>query len=405
MLPVDGVEPHSAASRAGLRRGDTILSLEGQPAEDMLDLAAAGSSLLLRATVRRRGVDRQLVLRRNPDDGGWGMHVAGESARRCRNRCVFCFVDQQPPGVRPSLRHKDDDIRYSFLYGTYVTLDRHQTDYALARSLSPIHVSVHATDAELRGRMLGRPGPAPVVPGLRRLREAGIEAVGQIVVVPGWNDGEALEQTMRKLMRQRLVSRLGVVPVGLTRHRDGLPALRRPRREEAAQVLRQCRRASGMALAAGLGRWVWASDELYILAEEEIPSRATYEGCGLRENGIGMIASLLADPPSPAEAGTVVTGSLAAPVLRRLLAATGYSVLEVRNRALGSMVGVAGLLFGADVVDSVRRSVRGGDTGPFFLPAVMFNADGLTLDDMAIGEMAASADADLRVASALSQLP
>jgi NifB/MoaA-like Fe-S oxidoreductase len=154
-----------------------------------------------------------------------------------------------------------------------------------------------------------------------------------------------------------------------------------------------------------MGRWVWPADELLILAGEEVPPPGFYRGCGLEENGIGLLSGLLDRPPAPSGSGTVVTGALAAPYIADLLRDTGYGVLEVENRFLGRMVGVAGLLSGADVAEAVRRRRAAGHTGPFFLPAVMFNRDGLTLDDMTVGEMSAAAGTAFRVAASLRRLP
>jgi len=404
LLTVTAVEPGGAASRAGIRVGDRLASLDGNPVTDMLDLASGGS-LLCRAEYVRGGTGRSVVLRRNPADTGWGLHVEGEGPRRCRNRCVFCFVDQNPPGVRPGLRVRDDDVRHSFLHGTYVTLDDHQVELVLDRGLSPVYVSVHATDPVLRGRLLGRRAPAPVVPGLERLREGGIEVRGQVVAVPGLNDGRALQSTLARLREGRLVSELGVVPVGLTDHRSGLPRLRRPTAGESAQLVQTCMEAGRRAIDAGMGRWVWPADELLLMAGVEVPGPGFYEGCHLRENGIGMLASLAARPPSPRGSGIVVTGALAAPFLRRLLAGSGYRVAAAANGFFGPMVGVAGLLSGTDAVSAIRRQVDAGEAGPFFLPSVMFNCDSLTLDDLTLTDITRAAGAEVLVTESLEELP
>ena len=405
MIAVERVEPAGAASRAGLRPGDRILSIDGYPVSDMLDLAPSSALLTAAVTYSRAGSIRTSRLRRNPGDRGWGVWVAGQAPRRCRNKCIFCFVDQQPPGLRASLMHKDDDIRYSFLQGTYVTLDHRQVESALSRGLSPVYVSVHATDPLVRGRMLGRKGGAPVLRSLERLRDAGIRVLGQVVVVPGINDGTVLESTLSQLLSKRLVSELGVVPVGLTSHRRGLPSLRRPYAAEAATVIEQCQSASVRASQLGLGRWVRAADEFYILAGMDIPPISFYDGCSLRENGIGMVAEALATPADPRGRGTVVTGSMAAPYLRSILKGSGYEVLSATNRLFGPMVGAAGLLSGADVIEVIRRSPACREAGPVFLPAVMFNSQQLTLDGMTAEAISRSAGAAIVIADSLASLP
>jgi len=331
--------------------------------------------------------------------------VEGEGPRICRNRCVFCFVDQNPPGVRPGLRVRDDDIRHSFLHGTYVTLEDDQVELALNRRLSPVYVSVHTTDPRLRGQMLGRRAPVPVVPGLERLRMEGIEVRGQVVVVPGLNDGQALKHTVSTLLERRLVSELGVVPVGLTDHRQGLPELRRPTAGESSQVLALCLEAGRWATDAGLGRWIWPADEFLIMAGTEIPDTRFYSGCHLRENGIGMLASLADESPSPRGSGTVVTGVLAAPFLRGLLAGSRYAVATATNDFFGPKVGVAGLLSGGDVVSAIRGLLEAGQAGPFFLPSVMFNCDSLTLDDLTLPDIVRAVGAEVLVAESLGDLP
>jgi NifB/MoaA-like Fe-S oxidoreductase len=378
--------------------------MDGSPVNDMLDLASACT--LLCETVYVRGCCRRTaLLRRNPGDPGWGLHVQGERTRVCRNRCPFCFIDQNPEGVRPSLLLRDDDVRYSFLRGTYVTLDDDQLELALRRRLSPVNVSVHATDPHLRGRLLGREGPAPVVPRLRALAEAGLEARGQIVVVPGLNDGAALEQTVGRLLEERLVRQLGVVPVGLTDHRRGLPALRRPTADESAGIVSLCLSAREGARAAGLGGWIWPADELFVMAGIEVPGPDFYQGCGLMENGIGMLASLSEGRPPPRGEGVVLTGTLAHPFLSEVLVGTGYRVEAVENGFFGPMVGVAGLLSGADVVSAMTGLVAADEAGPFFLPSVMFNSDSLTLDDLTPADISRAADAEVSVADSLAGLP
>lgn len=398
------MEPAGAASRAGIRAGDLLISVDGNPVSDILDLFGK-ASLTCEVLYRRGGSVRRAHLRRNPADMGWGLRMKGEEPRRCRNRCPFCFVDQNPPGVRQSLLHKDDDVRHSFLDGTYVTLDPDQVDLALERGLSPVYASVHATDPELRGVMLGRRGPAPVVPALRRLRAGGVEVRGQIVVVPGLNDGRHLAETVETLMQAPLVSQLGIVPVGLTGHRDGLAPLRRPTSRESARILSLCMSAGARAVRRGLGRWVWPADELLAMAGAQVPAPDFYEGCALQENGIGLLTRLTAPRGDGRGKGTVVTGTLAAPFLREYLAATGYRVAPAENGFFGPMVGVAGLLTGCDVIAAIDKRKTSGEAGPFFLPPVMFNSDSLTLDDLTLADISRASGARVLVAESLARLP
>jgi NifB/MoaA-like Fe-S oxidoreductase len=314
-------------------------------------------------------------------------------------------MDQMPPGMRPSLSYKDDDIRYSFDQGTYVTLDRHQAMEAAERRFSPVHVSVHCTDPDLRGFILGRGAPAPILPQLSFLAERHIEIQTQIVVMPGINDGRILETTLEDLYRTGSVTQTGVVPVGLTRYREGLHPLRRPRPDEAHAVVRMCEGFNGLAIAERGGGWCWAADEFYTVAGLPIPATDSYEGCTLQANGIGLLAGLMESCRDRRfeGGGTIVTGSLAAPFIRELLAGSGYTVLEVRNQFFGPDVGVAGLLTGADVVRTACEAGTPG--GPLFLPSVMFSHEGLTLDDLTADELSGSTGHDVHVEDSIHLLP
>lgn len=379
MLHIASVGSPSPASAAGLRRTDIVVSCNGRPVDDFMDFLFAADGTFARIEYIRATTRGRTRLRRLPGTD-WGLTFRGQEPVVCRKKCVFCFVDQLPPGVRPSLQVKDDDIRYSFLQGTYVTLSEEDVAFAVKRRLSPIHVSVHATDPRLRGRILGTGGDQPVMDWLKTLSGEGIEIETQIVAVPGLNDGHHLERTVEDLLTLEGVISVGVVPVGLTRFRDGLPALRRPTSGEAADIIDICHRFRAEASRNGRGGWIYPSDELFLLAGRNIPPSAYYSGCTLRENGIGMLSEL----PSPGSReyrgrGVLCTGTLAAPFIRRALHGSDYLVKPVENRFLGEQVGVAGLISGSDAV----RTVSGLSTSynRLILPSVMFNHEMITIDD------------------------
>jgi putative radical SAM enzyme (TIGR03279 family) len=380
LLTISSVKTPSPASAAGFRRGDLLISCNGHPMVDWVDFLflASGASIDLR--YQRGGLRRGRSIRRNPG-ADWGFTFKGQEPRACRRRCIFCFVDQLPPGVRPSLLLKDDDIRYSFIQGTYVTLHHGDVEYALRKRLSPLHISVHSTEPGLRGRMLGTGHDEPIMDSLLALSEAGTVIETQIVIVPGYNDGARLERTVEDLFSIPGISSVGVVPVGLTRHREGLPSIRRPTGAEAWRIIGLCHEWRDRASKKGRGGWIFPSDELFLMAGMDIPSPDYYSTCTLRENGIGMLSELSAfEGKSFCGSGLVCTGELAAPYIKKILEGGGYIVAAVENHFLGRQVGVAGLLSGTDVIRTVREFSDAYNR--VILPSVMFNHDMLTIDDL-----------------------
>ncbi len=401
MIPLCRPLPPPLDSRHAWRDGDAVVALDGRPVGDVLDVYFHAAEGPTRVTIRRAGgVETDLVLA--PEEvGPLTEAFAPPSLRTCACRCVFCFVDQNPPGLRPSVYHKDEDWRFSWLYGNYVTLTslgRAGVRRIVEQHLSPLYVSVHATDPELRARMLGVKR-APILPRLRELTAAGIEVHAQVVLVPGWNDGTVLVRTCEELAGLAPgVASVAVVPVGLTRHRRGLTPLRRPTPAEAARALadleplrRRMRRECG-------GRFVHLSDELYLLAGRPPPGPRAYEGFPQLDDGVGLTAHLAAAwtrrlralarrGAGPRASLTVLTGALAARslgdlVVPRLRAAGAppVEVVAVRNRLFGTTVTVAGLLCGADL----RGALAALPPDPprlVALPPRAFNAAGLTLDD------------------------
>lgn len=385
MLGILSIAPGSPASATGFRNIDRLISCNGSPLNDWIDFLYSASGLFIDLVFTRGPVIRRLTIRRNPS-ADWGFVFWGQEPAVCRKKCIFCFVDQLPHGVRPSLRVKDDDIRYSFIQGTYVTLDIDDTEYAIRKHLTPLHISVHATDPSIRGIILGTRRDEPVLHMLEKLSEAGIEMETQIVVVPGLNDGEELDKTLDDLLAISGVISAGVVPVGLTKYRDGLHEIRRPSGEEALRVVNQCNLWRRKAVINRGYTWVYPSDEFFIMAGLDIPPASYYETCTLRENGIGLLAELLEISRKEFTGnGIVCTGSLAAPFLRRILNDSDYHVIAVENTFLGSDIGAAGLLSGADIVRSVKKLPDSYNT--VILPSVMFNHDSLTLDDLTPDEI------------------
>lgn len=401
---ISSVKRPSPASRAGLRKGDIILSCSGQPVRDWVDLLSAVTGSSAQLVIQRGLSRRRITLKRGPGEE-LGIGLSGSEPAHCRNRCVFCFIDQQPPGLRDTLMVKDDDVRYSFLQGTYITLSDAQVETAIHRGFNSMHVSVHATDPDLRGRILGRPHPMPVLPGIDRLGARGIQVQAQVVEIPEWNQGRVLETTIADLYARDNVQILGVVPVGLTGHRKGLTPLKGHDRASAEATLELLRPWQERAMEERGFPWVYAADEYYLLSGTPVPEAKFYHGCTLAANGIGL---LTAEGESCRNrlfqgSGTVVTGELAEGFIAGLLRGTGYTVLPVKNRLMGGGVTVSGLLGGEEVIEALSGGCSPG--GKVFLPVSMFSHHGLTLDGHDLGSISKNTGLNVHIADSIGDLP
>ena len=412
---VSAVRERSPAARAGLRSGDRILAINGARLRDVIDFHFHAGLARLRLSVERGGRSRSAVLQRTGPDLGLELEAPhpGE-IDTCSNKCVFCFIHQLPRGMRRSLYVKDDDFRLSFLHGNYITLtdlDDAELGRIEEQRLSPLYVSVHATDPELRHRLLGQPRVRrEILPVMERLAKAGIVMHAQIVLVPDWNDGAQLERSVRELARLHPhVATTAVVPVGLTRHRERLPELRTLTGAEArhlAQTVEGWQREFLHLLGT---RFVWASDEVYLQAGRPLPAAAAYEGFPVIEDGIGLVRRFsdgfgrairrlplrVATPRTI----TVVTGTMFAPRLRRLLKAFSVEGLRVQlapvaNDWFGHGIGIAGLLTGQDIAAQLAGRRLGDEV---LVPSVAIrDGAGVFLDDLSPADLAESLGVPVR---------
>ena len=291
------VAPGSVAARLGLRPHDELLAINGHVLRDVLDYQFYAADEALTLEVRRDGETQRYQVTRGYDQelGLEFTEPTFDGIRRCRCRCPFCFIQQMPPHMRRSLYVKDDDYRYSFLFGNFVTLTNlTEEDWQRLEEqrLSPLYVSVHATDPELRQRILGTPAASDILGQLRRLAALGITIQAQIVLVPGLNDGAALQQTVSDLAALYPdVESVGIVPVGLTRYHPGELGGVTP--AQAAALVAQAE-AWQAAYQSELGaRFVYCSDELYLLAGRPLPPADAYDDFPQLENGIGLTRQLL----------------------------------------------------------------------------------------------------------------
>lgn len=398
MLRVD-VLPGSPAAQAGLRGPLLLHTLDGRAIADDLDYRFGAAGEELTAVVDSGGGRRRVVIRK-PYDADPGFLLPPLRPRVCGNRCVFCFVSQHPPRVRAALRLRDEDYRLSFLLGNYVTLTNlAAADWRrIARlRLSPLYVSVHATDERVRRTLLGNPRAPALMPQLRRLARLRLQVHTQVVICPGLNDGAVLAQTLRDLARLRpCVASVALVPVGLTAHRARAFPLRPLTADAARAVLALAHRYDARLRPRTGEGWVYPADELYHLAGEPFPRRAFYDDVPQLENGVGMARRLLDRLPRLRLPGphphTVLTGELAAPLLARWAARTRTRVIAVPNRWFGGNVNVAGLLAGRDLLPYARQVTR----GTLFIPGGALNADGKFVDDLPLAQLAAATRAQVR---------
>jgi len=402
MVRIEQVYPEGIAAELGLQAGDCLRAINGAEVRDLIDLHLQEQQEQLLIEVRRQdGELWELEIEKDSDEP-LGLEVEHPEPQQCGNQCVFCFVHQLPKGMRRSLYIKDEDYRFSYLYGAYITLGN-ITEEELARieeqHLSPLYISVHATDEEIRCTLLGKRVP-PIMPLLKRLISAGIELHTQVVLCPGINDGDCLEKTVDDLHRlgPQVVS-LAIVPVGLTGHRQRLYPLRTLTAEEANRTLAAIHRLQKHYLSEQGCRFVFAADELYLQAQQPFPPLDDYEDLPQIENGVGLIpvfreeACLALETAEPLglERVTLVTGSSFAPELERFAVQLSQKVevelqvLAVSNQFFSGGVSVAGLITGSDILNQLS----GADLGDgLLLPDVMFReGQEVLLDDVSREEL------------------
>lgn len=404
-LLVESVEAGSPGEAAGLRPGDSLCRVAGHVVRDALDVKFHSAEPRVVLTIRRGGSEFDVEALKEPDED-LGIVLPDMEIRRCPNKCVFCFVDQMPPGQRGSLYVRDEDYRFSFLYGSYITLtnlSRSDRARIALQRLSPLYVSVHATDPELRRRMLRGSRAGRIMEEMAWLAGHGIRMHAQVVVCPEINDGPALDRTIRDLRSLgRSVLSLAVVPVGLTSHRSGLAILRPVDRGYARSLIRALRPVQDEIRRERGEGWLYLSDEWYLIAERRFPALRRYDDLPQVENGVGMVPAFLfrfrrglrrLDGKKARRLRVAaVTGTHFAPFLReaaeKIRRRTGFdlTVAEVPNDFLGRSVTVAGLMAGRDV----KTRLSGVSFDRAWIPDVCFSRDGMTIDGWTLAGLSAS---------------
>ena len=405
MTAVKSVDPRSPASRAGVLPGETLTHINGHPIIDVLDYKFYGYDSRLELTLKGPdGTVRTLRVRKSEgEDLGLEFETyLMDRARSCANHCIFCFVDQMPPGLRKSLYFKDDDARLSFLLGNYLTLTNlspREVQRIIDLRISPINVSVHTTDRALREKMLNNPRAGEGIDIMERFAHNGITMNCQIVSCPGINDGPALDKTLADLSAMfPAVNSISVVPVGVTKYREGLYPLQTYVRETAAALIGQVERFAARHLEEKGTRLAWCSDEFYLLAGREPPPEEYFEDFTQLDNGVGMLTLLSCEFARALDLAqveelekvapfSIATGVSAAPFLAKLVGQArekcgtiAGNVYPIVNRFFGETITVAGLVAGGDLI----QQLRGRDLGQrLLIPASMLRAgENVFLDDV-----------------------
>ncbi len=425
---ISTIDPDSLAAEAGLKPGDQVLSVNGHPIRDPVDYRFQTTDDIVELEVIHQG-EVGVVEFEKPIDEPLGIEFeddAFDGTRICNNKCFFCFLKGLPKGLRKPLYIKDDDYRLSFLHGNFVTLTNLSNDDWVRleeQRLSPMHVSVHATDLNLRRQLLGNRNAPDIIEQLRRLAEMRIEVHTQVVLCPGVNDGDALDQTVGDLLRQDNVTSIGVVPVGSSlegEQRIGDAGMRAHSPAEARRVVKQLRRWQRTARAERGQSVVFPSDEFYLTAHAQIPSARRYDGFPQWENGIGMTRTLIDDwrktrrtikqgrlRVSPASA-LIACGTLIAPTMQELchdaaeLTGVDFRIMPITNTLFGSRVNVSGLIPGKDYVSALSPLDL---PERIFLPRASLDYFGAKfLDDLTPDELESQLDRPIAFVYTLSEL-
>ena len=405
---ISSVAPGSIAQEMGIEPGDRLLEVNGKSPEDVFDYRYLMNEEEILVLIHKvNGEEWELEIEKEYEDD-LGIEFENglmDDYRSCRNKCIFCFIDQLPKGMRSTLYFKDDDSRLSFLQGNYLTLtnmSEHDIDRIIQYKLSPINISFQTMNPELRCKMLHNRFAGEIFDKVKRLKDAGIIMNGQIVLCRGVNDGAELERSIRELTAYMpQLESVSVVPVGLTRYRDGLYPLEPFTKEDACEVLDLIHGWQEKLYKEWGNHFIHAGDEWYILAERPIPEEKTYDGYLQLENGVGMVR-LLDEEVAQTLAGmtgddrkihrTIATGELAAPFLRKHVESVrkkypnvDIQVFAIKNEFFGGKITVAGLITGTDLISQLK----GKDLGDRLLLTnhMLKSGEPVFLDDVTVDDV------------------
>ena len=402
------VKENSIAAELEIEPGDFLVSINDLPVKDIFDYMFLTEDEYLKVLIRKPDGEEWLLEIEKDEDEDLGLEFENglmDGYKSCRNKCIFCFIDQMPPGMRETLYFKDDDSRLSFLQGNYVTMTNmsmDDIDRVIKYNMSPINISFHSTNPELRCRMLNNRFAGDIMEKAKRLTDGGITINGQIVLCKGINDGEELERSLTDLYRLcPALKSVSVVPVGLTKYRDGLCPLEPFRKEDALRVIEQIEAWQNRARSERDSGFVYASDEWYLLAEKELPADEEYDGYPQLENGVGMmrlleteISRCLENDPdgSACQEISVATGYLAGDFIKQMADKVcekypdiKVNVYKIRNDFFGERITVSGLITGQDLIKQLKGKKLGSR---LVIPVNMLReGEEVFLDDITVSEV------------------
>lgn len=403
MVTISSVEKGSVCDKLGITAGDVLVAINSHEIYDILDYRFHLCEKKIKLTVQRGGKTKNYRFRKEENDLDIGLEFATalmDEKQSCKNKCIFCFIDQNPPGMRESCYFKDDDSRLSFLHGNYVTLtniSEREVERIIEMHISPINVSVHTTDPELRCKMLSNRFAGEKLTYLRRFADAGITICAQIVLCRGINDGEHLDRTLHDLMEYLpALDSVSIVPAGLTKYRENLPKLELFSPEECRAVIKQVDQYGDYCMKKYGTRVFLCADEFYVKGGVSLPDEDFYCGFSQLEDGVGMLTSFTADAMRELEftekgeadrVVSVVTGHAAFDTISKVArlceekhGRLRVNVIRIDNVFFGETVTVAGLLTGGDMIAGCRGKAL-GET--LFVPRNSLRADGdLFLDNL-----------------------
>ncbi|MDD4112443.1 MAG: DUF512 domain-containing protein [Herbinix sp.] len=405
---IKDVEVGSIAEELGLVPGDELLSINDTSIKDVLDYHYLIKDEILNVLIRKPdGEEWELDIEKDYDDDLGIIFEDGlmDSYSSCRNKCIFCFIDQMPPNMRDTLYFKDDDARLSFLQGNYITLtnlSEEEVDRIIFYKLSPINISIHTTNEDLRCRMLKNRFAGSSLSKMQRLKDAGIIMNGQIVLCKGWNDKDELEKTIHDLSAfLPEMQSVSIVPVGITKYRDNLTPLEPFSSNEAKEVVETIHRWQNIFLTHYYTRFIYGSDEWYINAGLPLPDEDDYEGYPQIENGVGMLRSFKEEFYScfndlsgddRAKELSIATGVLASPYISRMandimdkFSNIKIYIHTIENNFFGKNITVAGLITGGDLTNQLKNKTLGK---ALLLPDVLLrHGEHILLDDITIEDI------------------
>ncbi|ACB85205.1 DUF512 domain-containing protein [Natranaerobius thermophilus] len=404
----------SIAKEVGIKPGDALISINECEIKDILDYYFLTSDDFIEILIEKDSGENWLIEIDKEFDEPLGLIFDSPTIspiKNCQNNCIFCFVNQLPSGMRKSLYVKDDDYRLSPFHGNYITLtniNETELERLVNYRISPMFISVHTTNPELRQYMLNNPRASQINNYLSKLKNAGIEIHGQIVMCPGVNDGKELEKTIVDLSNYYPeFQSLAVVPVGLTKHREGNTTLRPVTSEQSQEVIQQVEALQNQLLMNLGTRFVFLADEFYLMAGHELPSNQDYENFPQIDNGVGLIRKFEQEVRESLNSltcqdnmkvketvtGTVVTGELGEQIMQNIITQienswgeTSLKIIPINNNFFGPQVTVAGLVTGRDIIDQIKPKLEKGEIQtPLLIPNVMLkDGENVFLDDLSI---------------------